>query len=265
MNSSAAGQLTVRLARNEHEVILAQELRYRVFFEGMGAKPTAEVSSFKRDIDVYDEFCDHLLVLENEGQASQKVVGTYRLLRKSIAMKTLGYYSASEFSLRQLDNYIGEHLELGRSCVDPEYRGKAIMQLLWRGLAEYIVRHDISLMFGCASFPGTDFKDFSSALSFLNVYHKAPSFWRPKAQDGRFVSMNILEQDQIDVRRAMREMPALIKGYLRVGGVVGEGAVVDHEFNTTDICLLVETSNITGRYQKHFLPPAKGDELLVSA
>ncbi|WP_169570253.1 GNAT family N-acetyltransferase [Sneathiella limimaris] len=268
MQQMASTNLTVRLARTRTEIIKAQELRYRVFYEGMGALPSQEIRALGRDMDGFDDICDHLIVIENEFSLNAedlKVVGTYRLLRKSVADQFGGYYSASEFDLARLKNYSGEHVELGRSCVDPDYRGKAIMQLLWRGIADYLLAHDISLMFGCASFPGTDVREFSSALSYLNRFHKAPSFWRPKAQMKRYVPMKILKKDQLDVRQAMREMPALIKGYLRVGGVVGDGAVIDHEFNTTDICLLVETSNITGRYQKHFMGAPKKLEEQVSA
>ncbi|WP_025899627.1 GNAT family N-acetyltransferase [Sneathiella glossodoripedis] len=254
MREEKLGKLTVRLARSDMEVIAAQKLRYRVFYEGMGARPTELVEKLRMDIDPYDAICDHLLVIENEADPKRaKIVGTYRLLRKSIARKHEGFYSADEFDLSALQNYPGEHVELGRSCVDPLYRGKAIMQLLWRGIADYLKAYDISLMFGCASFPGTDVCEFSSALTYLNRFHKAPKEWRPVAVDNRYISMKRMTRYQLDVRQAMREMPALIKGYLRVGGVVGKGAVIDYQFNTIDICLMVETTNITGRYQRHFM------------
>ena len=203
MQRSAPTNLTVRLARNSHEIMMAQALRYRVFFEAMGAAPTPQVKALKRDVDAFDEYCDHLLVLENEGAedpAQTMVVGTYRLLRRSVAKRRSGYYSASEFDLGRLKNYSGEHVELGRSCVDSDYRGKAIMQLLWRGIADYLMTYDISLMFGCASFPGTEIGEFASALTYLQRFHKAPSFWRPVAQTGRHVPMKILKKDQLDVK-----------------------------------------------------------------
>lgn len=258
MHRSSPTSLTVRLAQNENEIMQAQELRYRVFYVGMGATGSGLVAKTKRDVDPFDSVCDHLLVIENDHNLEKaKVVGTYRLLRKSVANLNAGYYSANEFDLGALSNYQGEHVELGRSCVDPEYRGKAIMQLLWRGIADYLAIHDISLMFGCASFPGTKVTEFSSALTYLNRFHKAPREWRPEAQKSQYVSMKRLTKYQLDIRQAMREMPPLIKGYLRVGGVVGKGAVIDPAFNTIDICLLVETANITGRYQKHFLETSK--------
>ncbi len=267
MGISRSTDLVIRLACSKAEVIKAQELRYQVFYEAMGAKPSPSVQLLKRDFDAYDDFCDHLLVIDQSRSDENGicVVGTYRLLRKSVAARHQGYYSASEFELNRLKEYSGEHVELGRSCVDPEYRGKAIMQLLWRGIADYIMEHDISLMFGCASFPGTDMDQMASALSYLSLYHKAPSEWQPRAQTERYVDMRLLEEDRVDMRQAMREMPALIKGYLRVGGVIGDGAVIDADFNTVDVCLLVETSNITGRYQRHFLENANSVEMQASA
>ncbi|SCA55365.1 Hemolysin [Candidatus Terasakiella magnetica] len=253
MTNDQEGNLEIRLAKTAEDILAAQRLRYRVFFEGMGAVANEDVARSKRDFDQFDAYCDHLLVIDPNRTGDQAIVGTYRLLRRSVAQKHQGFYSANEFDLSYLENYPGEIVELGRSCVDPNYRGKAVMQLLWRGIAEYIAEHKISLMFGCASFPGTDPDSMKSALSYLHHYHKAPSQWAPKAIEGRFVDLKLLKKKQIDTRQALREMPPLIKGYLRVGGVIGKGGVIDHEFNTLDVCLLVETGNVTGRYRRHYL------------
>ncbi len=267
MGTGSSSDLVIRLATTQQEVIRAQELRYRVFYEGMGATPTPSVQALGRDHDAFDDYCDHLIVVDRSRSKPGEtcVVGTYRLLRKSVAQARSGYYSADEFDLSRLEGYPGEHVELGRSCVDPAYRGKAIMQLLWRGIADYILAHDISLMFGCASFPGTDLGEMASALSFLHHNNRAPEDWCPRAQHARYVDMNIRDESCVDFRTAMREMPALIKGYLRVGGVIGEGAVIDYDFNTTDVCLLVETVNITGKYQRHFLDAKVSGPVALSA
>lgn len=258
MTNQTETNLDVRLARNADDLEAAQRLRYRVFFDGMGAVPDPEVAAVKRDFDRFDSYCDHLLVIDRtkEEAGEEFVVGTYRLLRRSIARQHEGFYSADEFDLSRLDNYPGEIVELGRSCVDPDYRGKAVMQLLWRGIAEYITEYKISLMFGCASFPGTDMQAMASALSYLHHHHSAPAEWAPKALDSRYVELKLLKKKQIDTRQALREMPPLIKGYLRVGGVIGNGGVIDHQFNTVDVCLMVETGNVTGRYQRHYLQDA---------
>ncbi len=255
MTPSTETNLDVRLARTAEDIQSAQRLRYRVFYEGMGAVPDPEVANAQRDFDKFDDYCDHLLVIDctKEEKGEDCVVGTYRLLRRTIARQHEGFYSADEFDLSQLENYPGEIVELGRSCVDPAYRGKAVMQLLWRGIADYITQYKISLMFGCASFPGTDTQAMASALSYLHHHHSAPQEWSPKALDSRYVDLKLLKKKQIDTRQALREMPPLIKGYLRVGGVIGNGGVIDHQFNTVDVCLLVETGNVTGRYQRHYL------------
>lgn len=247
------GDLIVRLADSEREVDAAQALRYRVFYENMGALPSDQARKLARDFDAFDPICDHLLIIDRTaGAAAPKVVGTYRLLRASRAISSLGFYSDSEFDLSPLRTYPGEHLELGRSCVDPDYRSRFVLQLLWKGISDYLIANDITLMFGCASFPGTNLKDMAQALSFLAHHHLASDAWRPRARPDRHVKMNLLPPDHIDPRRALREIPPLIKGYLRIGGVVGDGAVIDPEFNTVDVCLLVESHLVPGRYVRHY-------------
>jgi L-ornithine Nalpha-acyltransferase len=266
MSSMSEGNLDIRLAQTKEEVVLAQRLRYRVFYEGMGAIPDPVVAATGIDFDRFDDYCDHLLVIDKKKQneGHDYVVGTYRLLRRSVARLHDGFYSASEFDLSALQNYEGEIVELGRSCVDPDYRGKAVMQLLWRGIAEYVMEFKIGLMFGCASFPGTDTKAMASALSYLAHYNAAPSEWAPRALDERFEKMKLLKKKQLDTKQALREMPPLIKGYLRVGGVIGKGCVIDHQFNSIDVCMLVETGNVTGRYQRHYLEGSQDTVLQVT-
>ena len=249
-----ANHFEVRLTKNQREVEAAQRLRYHAFYEGMGVSPKVDVKRAGLDFDKFDAHCDHLLVIDRSLRASYpSVVGTYRLLRRSVADTRCGFYSAGEFDLSPLQNYPGEIVELGRSCVDARYRSKAIMQRLWSGLASYAQAHDITLMFGCASFPGVDPKQMATALSYLRHHHAAPKSWRPKALPGRYVEMEILKKHHVDERHALREMPPLIKGYLRVGGMVGEGAVIDRGFNTVDVCLLVEIGNVARRYRHHYL------------
>jgi putative hemolysin len=246
------------LADSEREIDAAQALRYRVFYQNMGAQPSAEARNLERDFDAFDPICDHLLIIDRSaGAGTLKVVGTYRLMRAGRARAALGFYSASEFDLSRLRNYPGEHLELGRSCVDPDYRSRFVLQLLWKGISDYLIANDITLMFGCASFPGTNLDDMAHALSFLAHNHTASEAWRPVAHADRYVPMNLLAPDQIDQRRALREIPPLIKGYLRIGGVVGDGAVVDPEFNTIDVCLLVESHLVPGRYVRHYTGATK--------
>jgi len=246
--------LEVRLARREVDLDAAQALRYRVFFDEMGATPSPECRRAARDMDDFDASCDHLLVVDRErgSDSAPCVVGTYRLLRGCVAAARDGFYSEGEFDLTRLHDYPGEIMELGRSCIDAAYRKRGAMQLLWRGIANYIFHHDVAVMFGCGSIHGTDVNEAKHILSYLHHYHTAPKYLRPQAVDERYVDMNLMPKKAVDPDRAMAEAPPLLKGYLRVGGYVGDGAVIDHEFNTIDVCIVVETENVTGKYIRHF-------------
>jgi len=247
--------LEVRLASGEHEVDAAQALRYRIFYDEMGARPTARCLGLRRDFDPYDEICDHLLVvdLEKSGPAKPYIVGTYRLLRGRIAEQAAGFYSEGEFDLAALLAHSGEIMELGRSCIDAAYRRRGAMQLLWRGIADYIVRHDVQVMFGCGSLHGTDPQEARRALAFLHHFHAAPTDLRPRALAHRYVPMDVMKKQFIDPERAQAELPPLLKGYLRLGGYIGDGAVIDYQFNTIDVCVVVETENVTSKYVRHFV------------
>ncbi|HEC90694.1 MAG TPA: GNAT family N-acetyltransferase [Alphaproteobacteria bacterium] len=246
--------LEVRLAESESDIRSAQFLRYRVFYEEWNAKPTSKMATLRRDFDKFDEHCDHLLVIDRDrSNGDAHVIGTYRLLRGRVANRNGGFYSEGEYDLASLHTFPGEILELGRSCVDSEYRSRAVMQLLWRGLASYIGGHGVELMFGCASFPGIKKSPLRVPLSYLYHFHLAPDAIRTKALSHRYIKMNRMPRSWINVKKAMNLLPPMIKGYLRVGGYVGEGAVIDRRFNTTDVCIVVKTAQITDRYQRHFM------------
>ncbi|MBO9711696.1 GNAT family N-acyltransferase [Sphingomonas sp.] len=249
-SNGPARALRVRLAETRADVIAAQRLRWQVFYRDMGARagPTQRGGL---DVDEYDAVCDHLLV-EDLATGSAQVVGTYRLLRQRVAEAHGGFYSAGEYALDPLLGGEGELLELGRSCVAPAYRDAGTIQLLWRGIADYLEREGISRMFGCASLPGTDPSAHAEALSYLHHHHLAPAAMRPRALAGRHVEMNRLPVGTYDPRRAMRLLPPLIKGYLRVGAMVGDGAVIDHQFNTVDVFLVVPVDAISARYRERF-------------
>jgi putative hemolysin len=254
----SSSKLQVRLAETPLDLDAAQALRYRVFYDEMGALPTAEMRLRQRDFDDFDGLCEHLLVIDPErSNGHPHVVGTYRLLRKSVAAGARGFYSQQEFDIGRLVDLPGEIVELGRSCVDAEYRTRAVMQLLWAGLARYIDDFDIRLMFGCASLPGTDPAEMGAALSYLHHFHLAPETLRPRALDTRYVKMGVLEPAEVDRPAALSALPPLMKGYLRVGGFVGDGAVVDHQFNTTDVCIIVKTDSISAKYRRHYMSSPK--------
>ena len=247
-----SGPLQVRLAENEADIDAAQALRYRIFYDTLGARPFPEMARRRRDFDRFDAHCDHLLVLDHSLAAGPVVVGTYRLIRRAAATRLGTFYSAGEYDVSRLIAYPGEILELGRSCVDTAYRPRPALQLLWGGIAAYVFHYEIALMFGCASLPGTDPGALSSPLSYLYHHHLAPPALRPEALRERRVEMARLPVDRVDPARALAALPPLIKGYLRLGGFVGDGAVVDEQFNTTDVCVVVKTDLVTEKYSRHY-------------
>lgn len=251
-NPVVIGNQVIRLAANEAEVVAAQRLRYQVFYEEMGAHPTSDVKAAKIDFDRFDSTCDHLVVIDRSLPHQPQVVGTYRFMRRVHAQQAGGFYSADEYDVAPLTINGGQVMELGRSCVDPAFRNRHTMQLLWRGIAVYALTYDIDLMFGCASFPGTDPSALAHPLSYLHHNHLAPGPLRAKALPKRFSPMALLPLQDVDHKRALAQMPPLIKGYLRVGACIGEGAVIDHQFNTTDVCIIVKTDLMTGRYARHY-------------
>ena len=250
-----AGRFTVRLAESEDDVAAAQRLRYRIFVEEMGAAASPEDAADRRERDRFDPYFEHLLLIDNEsddGDVEQGVVGAYRLLRGERAKRGIGFYGAGEYDLTLLMNYPRETLELGRSCVDANHRGGAGMHLLWAGLGQYVGEHDIGIMFGVASFHGADPAPLAQALSYLHFNHLAPPDLRVTAIADSRARMDILPPGEVDKAEAMRQIPALIKAYIRLGGFIGEGAYIDHDFNTVDVCLLMDTARMVNRYRKFY-------------
>ena len=251
----SSSHLSVRLARDTDDLAAVQRLRWQVFFEEMGAGATDDAPAPGYDSDPFDVLCDHLLVTDETADGEEIVVGTYRLLRESVARVHGGFYSAGEFDLAALTEGRGdtrELLELGRSCVLPAYRTSATISMLWRGIAEYIATRDIALMFGCASFAGTDPAPVAPALSWLYHHHLAAPAQCPVVREGLGTRMDLLAPGSYDERRAMLQLPPLVKGYLRCGAKFGDGAYIDHAFNTIDVCVIMPVELISGRYTARF-------------
>lgn len=240
------GGLQVRLARAPSEVEAAQELRHRVFqFE------TGKSDCTGRDFDHLDAWCDHLIVTD---EASGMIVGTYRLLREERAAQAGGFYSQGEYDLNALlSRKPGRRvLELGRSCVLAQFRTKRTAELLWQGIWAYCRRWNIDLMCGCASFSGTVPALHALPLSFLHHHAQASGDWTVRAHVDRHVEMDMMPVEAVDLRTALNAMPPLIKGYLRLGAMFGNGAVVDHEFGTTDVLVILPVERISSRYIAHY-------------
>ena len=254
-----AGSLEVRLAETDHEVEQAQRLRYNVFYQEMSAIPSPQMRDAGRDFDKYDDVCDHLLVVDREahGEDGQPlVVATYRLTREKDAARAGGFYTASEYIIAPMLEGLPEgtkFLELGRSCVLKSYRARpGTMQLLWKGLMAYVARFDIDLMFGCASLAGTDPEALALPLSYLHHFHAMPQHLRVRARPELFVDMNAMAKAAIEPREGLRSLPPLLKGYVRAGCCIGDGAVIDRQFGTTDVFIYFPLSGIDARYKSRF-------------
>ncbi|MGN6469232.1 MAG: GNAT family N-acetyltransferase [Rhizobiaceae bacterium] len=250
------GRLEVRLARDPAEIAAAQEVRFRVFYDELGARRDAVTAVERRDSDRFDSVCDHLLVLDTaiRGPATEQIVGTYRLLRQESAIAAGGFYSDEEF---QLEALIARHpgrrfLELGRSCVLPAYRSKRTIELLWQGIYAYVGYYDIGVMTGCASFHGTVPAAHAEALSFLAQNCRADQEWDVRAVISRYHTMDLMPPEAVNPRSALAAMPPLIKGYLRLGARIGDGCVVDRDFGTTDVFIILPMEFVSERYLNYY-------------
>ncbi|UWR08910.1 GNAT family N-acetyltransferase [Ruegeria sp. B32] len=238
---------TVKLAETDEELRAAQRLRYDVFVRELGGGGEMVDHAEGLERDPFDPYFDHMLAYDD---ATGEVVGVYRLLPGDRVAEVGRFYSEDEYDLTVLKNSGRKLLELGRSCLHPDYRGGTAMYHLWNGLAKYVSAREIEVLFGVASFHGTDVKHLAQPLSMLHHNHLAPPELRVRAQPEVFQNMNLVPKDALDRRSAMLQVPALIKAYLRLGGFVGEGAFIDHAFNTTDVCLILDTTRMNERQRR---------------
>lgn len=240
-------QLTVRLCYDAHDLHAAQRLRYRIFVQEMGGDGPLVDHAEGLECDALDPYFDHLILIDQtrDPASGTHVVGAYRLLPDDRLAQTGRFYCDSEFDLTPLRKSGRKLLELGRSCVDPAYRGGPGMLLMWQALAAYATERKIDILFGAASFHGTDAQVLAQPLSLLYHRHLAPDTLRVRAHVMQ--AMDLIAPDALDLRAAQAAMPPLIRAYLRLGGVVGDGAFVDHAFQTTDICLILDTQKMTAQ------------------
>ncbi|MFP1643475.1 L-ornithine N(alpha)-acyltransferase [Pontitalea aquivivens] len=244
----------IRLAQAPGDLMAAQRLRYAVFVEELGASGPMVDHDARLERDDFDPVYDHLILVDTRRDAAalDHVVGVYRLLPSDRAAAFGRFYCDDEYDLTRLRASGRRLLELGRSCVHPDYRGGAAMFLLWNALAQYVLDHGIEVLFGVASFHGTDPQALAAPLSWLHHHHLAPEPIRPRARPDHFQRMDLIPADRLDRRMAMQQMPALIKAYLRLGGFVGDGAYIDHDFNTIDVLLLMDTTAMSARHREFY-------------
>ncbi len=263
------GPVSVRLARAPSEIVATQYLRAHVFAGERAGQTPAVGPEFRSEIeidaDAFDEICDHLIMTTRSPEGpflagtqlpnGETVVGCYRLLRRSVATRHGGFYSAAEYDvatmLAQTPDL--EILELGRSCVAPAYRAKQMLDFLWQGLSAYVRHYNIEVLMGCASFMGTQPDAFALPLSYLHHFHAAQAPWRVRAHDKFYMPMNYMPAHAIDARRALRHMPPILRGYIQMGCQVGDGAVIDHAFGSVDVFVIFPLSEIAERYKRRYL------------
>ncbi len=246
--------LTLRLAKDARDIRAAQRLRYQVFVEELGAKGPLVDHANRLEVDEFDPVFDHLLLVDprRDPDTLSDVVGVYRLLPPEKFALAGRYYSESEFDLTRLKASGRRLLELGRSCVHPELRGGAAMFLLWNGLAEYVLDRGIEVLFGAASFHGTDAAALAQPLSLLHHHHRAPEALRVTPQPAQAQAMDLLPEAAVNRAAAMAGIPALIKAYLRLGGHVSDGAWIDRDFNTIDVCLVMDTARMSSKHRDFY-------------
>ncbi|MFV2034351.1 MAG: GNAT family N-acetyltransferase [Halocynthiibacter sp.] len=253
-------QFEIRLARSEEDLISAQRLRYAVFVAELGGDGPLVDHQAGLEKDTYDPYYDHLVLIDHRRATAppDHVVGVYRLKLSGQGDKLGRFYSEDEYDLAALHQSGRKLLELGRSCLHRDYRGGTAMYHLWNGLGEYVLKHGVEVLFGVASFHGTDIAAIKEPLSYLHHHHLAPQELRVRAQEAHFQTMDLMPGELVDRRRAMFATPALIKAYLRMGGFVGEGAYIDRDFNTTDVFLLMDTARMNPRQRALYVGGRRG-------
>ena len=232
-------------AQTDADLRAAQRLRYEVFVKELGAAGQGVDHDARLETDHFDAFADHLLLRNNR---DGEVVGVYRLLNSEQARKAGGFYCESEFDLTRLKASGKSLLELGRSCLRADVRGSGAMFVLWNALSEFVERTSAEVIFGVASISGTNIDTLKPALSVLHAHHLASEDIRPVSR--AYQDMNLVPKDQLDRKAAVLSLPALLKGYLRLGGLVGDGAFVDHAFKCTDVCMMLDTKTLNARHAR---------------
>ncbi|AEI41485.1 GNAT family N-acetyltransferase [Paenibacillus mucilaginosus] len=240
--------LTVRLAQGEHEIEQALRLRYSVFVEE--ERNLQMRSEAGLETDAYDAYCDHLIVVDEE---TQRVVGTYRLLPGPRAGSAIGFYSESEFNLDSFTVDRMHTLELGRSCIHPEYRGGRTIGLLWEGIADYITKHDLHYLIGCASMHLRTIEETNLIYTMLKRKDiLTDRFGVRPLETHRIAGLKTVETD-LEEKEVFRMLPPLMKGYQWLGAEIGGDPAYDSIFGTVDFFIVLQKDRVARRYRKHFL------------
>lgn len=253
--------LTIKVAETVEEVMAAQALRYQVFYDEYGAEPIKEMARVKRDYDQFDDVSTHLLVVDTNEPDNHKVIGTYRMFMQDVSDNMQPFYTETEFDVSNLKKPGTRLMEVGRSCIMEGYRTRFALQLLWQGIGAIIFHHNVDFLFGCASFEGyTDPEELALPLSYLHHFHMAREEIRPKTLPDLYHSIDLMPKDEIDQKQALKSLPPLVKGYLRLNGVIGDGAMVDHQWNSVDVCIMVERASLSPKHVGYYRRDRSGGE-----
>lgn len=246
----AEKKLTVRIAENQLEIERALALRYEVFNLELG-EGLPQSASTRKDRDEYDYFCDHLIVLDENNE--NKIVGTYRILKRSVAKQNIGFYSETEFDITRIYELEDEVAEIGRSCVHPDYRDGSVITMLWAGLADYMISQNVRYLMGCGSIHSVDARMASEVYAFLKAKDAlTEEKFRVFPKAGYHVPGFDPNLEVEDLKALTKNIPPLIKGYLRAGSKICGVPALDSVFGTVDVFILFDRKLITEKYGKHY-------------
>ena len=235
--------ILIKLAETKEELEQIYRLRY---FDLILDYNKNQINENEMDKDEYDEICDQMIAVDKN---TNKVIGTYRLLKNSRLPDGMKFLAETEFDISPLKKY--EVLEVGRAVVKPEYRDGSTITMLWKGVIRYAVSENIDFMIGTASFHGVVVNKYQDSLSYLHYNHLSPEDIRCSVNKTTWSRIDLKEN--YDPLEAKKNLPPLIKGYLRLGATIGEGAYLDIPFNSLDVLIVLKISDIEQKYLKRFL------------
>lgn len=240
--SMSAGQYDVRLAQSEAEIHAAQNLRYEVLFKESGGRVTRDMLNTEREEDEWDQIAYHVVVTDK--RLDNKVVGTIRLVSNTALEKNQAFYTEHAFDLSALFAAYAKTLELSRACVSSEGRGGAILMLLWKFTMQFIEQNNYDVLFGCASFKGTEYSEHTEILSYLYDKHLASDELMPIAKPE---VQSIAIEDFLKTPGKGKDrgkVPTMLRGYLKVGAKISDHAIIDPIFNTTFVVIYVDVKRM---------------------
>lgn len=240
-----AGDYILKLAKTKEELEKVYKLRYEELLLSYNKANVNEEGIF---IDKYDPLCDHLICYD---RVNDEVAGTYRLVLQKHIESIGSFVTEEEYDITKLKQE--NLLELGRAVVKEEYRNGAVIMLLWKGLIRYAMLHDVKYMFGTGSFHGLNPYDYDHALTYIYYNHLSPEEIRVSAKTDAKSSLNLVPMEELDAKKAKQQLPALIKGYIKIGATFGDEAFLDYSFNSLDVFVLFDVEKVNPKILQRFL------------